>query len=158
MKTLPVFLLMLILVACNAKHVTNSTKVNERTKDSIVYVDRVTVDTVKFPTETLVVRVPVTVFERDTVVVFKNGRASTKLVYQDKIITIHTQCDSLEKLVLSRDRQLLNLRSYIKESSTETKEKLKKEVPWYYKSALWICLGLILFLIIRFIVKPILLK
>lgn len=151
MKLLPVYLLMLMLVGCNATRLTSSTQVSNVTKDSLVYVDRVIVDTVKIPADTLFVEVPAEVFKRDTVVVYKNGRASTQIIYRNGKVTLNTRCDSLEKLVLSRDRQIYNLHKSINKTSTETKEKVNQRVPWYYKLAMLLVFGFVLFFIVKLI-------
>lgn len=150
--------LVLALLSCKShKQVTKQTVVSSIKKDSIVYIDRVKVDTVKIPAEVIEVQVPLEVFKTDTVLVYNKGRVSTKLVSNNGVLNFNTRCDSLEKLVLSTEKILIKERKAKDKliEKSKSKEVIVKSVGWYYKASLFIVIaiicGVIIYLLIKYI-------
>lgn len=115
--------------------------------DSIVYIERTTIDTVKIPADTIYKSFPLTVFKTDTIIEYRTGRASSKVQSQSGVLYVTTKCDSLQELVLSTQSELKQLSQL-----THTKEVVKTtEVPWWYKASLF----LVVIYIIGFIIKTI---
>lgn len=136
-------LILTLLTSCRAMQ---ETTIETTQSDSVVYVDRTIVDTFRVPSETLEFLVPFEVLKVDTLIQFKNGRASTKLTYTNGNIKIDTKCDSLEKLVLRTEKYIKQQKSFQKSINSKSKI-ITKPVRWYHKTALWVCLLFTLYFI-----------
>lgn len=137
-----------VITSCKSqKEVVQHTDKTDSSRDSIVYIDKVVVDTIRIPSETLEIQVPVEVLKTDTVMVYKNGRASTKVVYRDGVLNLNTRCDSLEKLVLSTEKILIKERQRNTQltEKNQSREVMVRPVRWYYKAAFWVVMALVAF-------------
>lgn len=142
----------LLLLGCRTvKEVSNNeVSATEHVSDSIVYIERVVVDTVQFPADTLRVQVPIELFSTDTVVVFEQGRATTQIVYKDSAIYLTTTCDSLEALVLSTEKVVIKQQKKINELKQNNTETVVK-TPWF--TSWWLPIGLLVLVLCFFIFK-----
>ncbi len=135
-----------MLFSCKARKQVE-TKETISSSDSIVYIERTTIDTVRIPSEGFSQSYPKSFFSRDTVIICRSGRASSRIESNKGVLNVTTKCDSLEKLVLSTQTELKELS---KQSHTkEVIEKTTKHVPWWYKASLWLVLIAIVLLIIK---------
>ena len=119
--------------------------------DSVVYIERTTIDTVKFPADTIYQSYPISVFIHDTVIEYRKGRASSIIQSNSGVLSVTTKCDSLEKLVLSTQTELKELTRV--NSTKEVRESKTKEIPWWYKASFWLVLIAIVFLVIKRVIK-----
>lgn len=139
-----------MLFSCKARK-TIETKETIQSSDSIVYIERTTIDTVKFPADTIYRSFPITVFQTDTIIEYRKGRASAKIQSNSGILYVTTKCDSLQKLVLSTQIELKEL-SKVNHSKVVIKTKVK-EIKWWYKASLWIVIVLLVFWLGKTVVK-----
>lgn len=121
-----------LLFAFSCKTVEH-TVIESNVRDSVVYVDQTIVDTFKVPSETLEVFVPYEVFKYDTVIHFKSGRANTQVRSLNGMLKINTRCDSLEKILLSRNKYISQF--HTAKHATKTKSNIQP-VRWYHKWAI----------------------
>ena len=156
MNKLIIISLLLLFNSCRShKKVVTQTTTSDIVLDSVVYIDRVKIDTIKIPSEVLKVSVPLEVLRVDTVKTYQKGRITTKVVYRDGILNVDTRCDSLEKLVISTEKTLLKLKHRQEQlvHQSDSKEVIIKEVKWYYKGSLWIVIIFICFYVGKTIIK-----
>lgn len=146
MKNLSLILLIGLFVSCRS--VKTVDKVYESQKDSISYVDRVIVDTLKIPGEKIEIELPCG--EDLKPQSFAQGRAKVKAEPKGNGYTIIVTCDSIEKIVLSREREIKHLKAEVKTLES------KKEKGLTLMQSFWIGAGkflsglLLLILVFKF--------
>jgi len=111
------------------------------------------IDTVTIPADTLRVEIPIRIFKRDTVIQYRNGRASTRIIYRDGKLTLDTKCDSLSKLVLSYEESLYRSQVEREVLIEISKEKITKGIPFYYKWSLWISIACMIYIVASIFLK-----
>lgn len=139
-----------MLFSCKARKQIK-TKETLVSSDSIVYIERTTIDTVRFPADTIYQSYPLSVFVYDTIIKYKTGRASSIIQSNGGVISVITKCDSLEKLVLSTQTELKEF-SKVNNSKEVNKTKIK-EIPWFYRASFWLVLIVTISLIIKRVIK-----
>lgn len=155
MRNLLLFISVLgILSSCGgSKHVTHTEYSELQERDSTRYVERVIVDTIITPAETLEVEIPIEVLKVDTVMVFQKGRVKTKLVYQKGNIKVESTCDSLQQLILSYEKEIQSFKDKLSDQKVTKTEKIVIGIPAFYRVSAWVCGGLILAIIIYIAIK-----
>ena len=139
----------LALFSCgSSKNVSHTTYSKLESHDSIAYVERTIVDTVVIPAETLEVQIPFEVLKLDTVMVFKNGRVQTEIRYINGNIELQSTVDSLEKLVLSTEKEFTSFKNEKSDEKEVFISEKVKGVGWFYKMSAWVSGILILALLI----------
>ncbi len=146
MKKLIYILLIVLLFSCRTSSLIQKTDKSLVKSDSTAYSYIMKVDTVTIPADTLRVEIPITVFERDTIIQYKNGRASTRIIYRDGKIRLDTKCDSLSKLVLSYEERLFRSEKEREKLISSSKEKIVKKIPFYYRWSLWVSIVSVLYI------------
>lgn len=116
-------------------------------KDSVVVREVVRVDTLHIAGAETTIEVPVEVLRRDTVFVTRYRHAQARVSIQDGILTATATCDSLERLVLSYEREISRL---TKQDSQSTYIEQKARAPGRLQRLLYTLgvLGLITIVII----------
>ena len=132
LKAFGILVFIAVMSGCHTQELVNSSVLNS--SDSTSGVETLTIDTIDVPSEQLIIEVPV--FIRDTVIVEKEGRVSTKIVYRDGVISVTAKCDSLQELVVSRNREVSHFKSLLSQKDRAEKTSKKRDIPWYYKLAL----------------------
>lgn len=121
---------MMIVVSCKVSH--DQTTTSElQTSDSTYSHTTVRVDTLRIPTDTAVVRIPVQVIQRDTVIEVRNRWARARVVVRDSIVTLTANCDSLERLVLSYRSELVKVRNRQQNREHTSVKETNRILPWY---------------------------
>lgn len=105
-------------------------------KDSVVYREKVALDTARIRIDTVTIFVPYEKLVRDTVLIdpapmtVRSGRASVSVLRMPKGIKVSAQCDSLELILVNKSVEIMNLKNTIvrvqkdmveQESSKKTK-------------------------------------
>lgn len=85
------------------------TQEHSHREDSIMVREVVRVDTLHIAGAQTTIEVPVEVLRRDTVFVTRYRHAQARVSIQDGILTATATCDSLERLVLSYEREINRL-------------------------------------------------
>ncbi len=139
--------ILIISLSCKMRRTTSSSVSN----DSIIYIERVQVDTIKFPSDTIYKVFPLTTFLHDTIIEYRQGRASGSVQSKFQSLYITANCDSLERLVLSKQTEIQRL----SKTNKEVKEviKIKKEIPRIYKMSLWFTIIATLYVVGRIVFK-----
>ncbi|MCT4580835.1 MAG: hypothetical protein N4A35_05400 [Flavobacteriales bacterium] len=148
----------LLSFACKShKTITEQTTSMSVKQDSVVYIDRVKIDTIKIPSEVIKVQVPYEVFKTDTVIIYQKGRAQTKIKSHNGLLSLDMRCDSLEKLVLSTEKLVLKQRNENDRliERSRHKEIIVNPVKWYYKASLFIVVALLIVLLLFLFIKHI---
>lgn len=142
MRIITYILIIGLLASCRLQSsLQESSKQTSVSSDSTYFSSVVKIDTVTIPADTLRVEIPIEVFKRDTVIEYRNGRASTRIIYRDGKFDIKTQCDSLSELVLSYKERLFQSITEKDELIKSKEEVIVKPVRWYYKASLWFSLA-----------------
>ncbi len=108
--------------------------VNEQS-DSIRYVERVKVDTIRIPRSEVTIQLPYFIYEYDTLVVRdtvfekKSGQATVQAAISNGQLTLSATCDSLEKIMLHYDRMIERYRTASSDKSTETTSHTQTTTP-----------------------------
>ena len=132
------FLILVLFTSCVSRHqIKELTNETSNTLDSVRIIERVIVDTIRIPAEEIISVIPITVFKHDTVIFYKQGRAQTRIVYKSGKLHLNTRCDSLERLILSTQKELIHIsrqnesKKQISESNKERENSaLKRTIFW----------------------------
>lgn len=147
MKQVIYIVLIILLTSCRlTSSLIEKTDKTSVKSDSTNYSYIIKIDTVTIPADTLRVEIPITVFERDTIIQYKNGRASTRIIYKDGKIRLDTKCDSLSKLVLSYEEKLYQAQIEKEQLISISKEKITKRIPFYYRWSLWVSIACLIYI------------
>lgn len=114
MKKLNLLLLVLLFASCKA--VKNAQISQEKQKDSISYVERVIIDTLKIPGDKIVVQIPCDELKSQN---FSKGRAKVKVEPKGNGYVITASCDSIEKLLISKEKEIIRLSEKLKNSDSQ---------------------------------------
>lgn len=121
---------MMIAVSCKVSR--DQIKTTEtHTTDSTSYVETVRVDTLRIAADSVHIYVPYEVLRRDTIIQVRNRWAQARIEVRDSIVHLTANCDSLERLVLSYERQLLRFQTATAAVKDITVEKTNRLLPWY---------------------------
>jgi len=151
------FMVVMVLVAltsCSRK-VTEAVVSNVSRLDSVVYVETARVDTFYTPAETIIELVELECDEegnvREVADAFRKGRASVVVRVRDNVLTVEANCDSLTKLIVSKDILIDRLAERSEDYSYTKETKVTILIPWFYKMAAWIA-ATYLFLTLLYII------
>lgn len=127
-----------ILMSCSTTKVKTAYNKEAFTEQHSIYIERVQIDTVSIPADSIRVEIPFYVFETDTIIQYRNKRVSGTITTQNGVVSFDAKCDSLEKLVLSYRTQL---KTYQSNETTTTSNKEEIKTPWYNKGFPFIWVG-----------------
>jgi hypothetical protein len=131
------------LASCSRK-VTEAVVSNTQQRDSIVYVETTRIDTFRTPAERIKEFIELECDSSGSVraiaEAFRKGRASVVVTARDNTLTIEANCDSLERLIVSKDVLIDKLRETSSEQSRIKETKINFRVPWIYRAALWVAI------------------
>lgn len=136
----------MLAVSCSTgRKVTEQSVSTATVRDSIVMVETVRVDTVRVAGETITRIIELECDEQGQVVPVaeqhRTGRASVSVSARGNALTVTANCDSLERLLVSRDTRISQL-SETAESLLHTRDtQVRCDVPWPYKAAAWVAAG-----------------
>lgn len=147
------FLLLVIAAGCNTARKTTNNHSTQSTTDSVFIREVVRVDTLHIPADSVVLYVPVDVLKRDTIIRYQSRWASTTVQSQNGRIKINATCDSLQRLVLNYQRELIHKNSQAKDQQQSEKQDCICIIPWYYKAALWLLAAVGLFIVLSLLLK-----
>lgn len=139
------------LASCGTIRKTATERVTIYT-DTIIRVDTVRIDTVRVPADTVTLSVPVQMLEYVDAkgVSDRSGRATVRVQRINDTIYITAACDSLEKIILSKERELSRLRSS-QHTATTTVEKKERNI-WHMVAVGGFAIVLII-LAVQFFIK-----
>lgn len=138
MKKISIILLVLVLcIGCRTTKITEHSQ--EKKKDSISYVERTKIDTIKIPGERVEIELPCDQIKPQS---SAQGRAKVKAEPKGNGYVVVLTCDSIEKLVISKDREIFRLSELLKDNQ----KKATLELTTLQK--IWIAGGKILFLLL----------
>ncbi|MCV9929527.1 hypothetical protein OIU83_17835 [Flavobacterium sp. LS1R49] len=109
-----IIIVMILFLLLGCKSVKSTQQIIEKQKDSISYVERVVVDTLRIPGDIISVNVPCDQLTNQS---FSKGRAKVKLEPKGNGYTITVSCDSIEKLILSKNIEINRLSKLIKDNT-----------------------------------------
>lgn len=149
MKKISTILVVLILcVGCRTIKKTEHTQ--QTKKDSVSYIERIKIDTLKIPGEKIEIQLPCDQLKPQSAA---KGRAKVKAEPKGNGYIVVISCDSIEKLVISKNREIYRLNELLKNSSsTETKELTFMQKLWIAGGKILASL-LALFAIVTLLVK-----
>jgi hypothetical protein len=133
MKKYSIILLIGLFASCRTVKTTE--QVHEKQKDSISYVERVIIDTLKIPGDKIEIEIPCNELKSQS---FSKGRAKVKLEPKGNGYTVIVTCDSIEKLLLSKQREIFRLSDSLKQSNA------RKDVGLSQWQSFWIVTGKLL--------------
>lgn len=110
-------------------------QVHHKQKDSISYVERVIIDTLKIPGDKIQIQIPCNELRPQS---FSEGRAKVKLEPKGNGYTVIVTCDSVEKLLLNKQLEIFKLSDSLKQSNVRKTIELSQ---WQY---FWIVTGKLL--------------
>jgi hypothetical protein len=140
--------LFVLLAGCNKhfKDTITNTSSNDVRKDSISYIERLRVDTVVIPGDTVQVSVPVMVDcpdgakpEIKQTVINTEGKRSSIHIKIDSSgqLTASADCDALQQLVFTKDTQIKQLESDKDSLSQTSKTTITIQVKYIPKAYKW---------------------
>jgi hypothetical protein len=130
MKKLNLLLLVVLFASC--KTVKNTQISQEKQKDSISYVERVIVDTLKIPGDKIEIKIPCDDLKSQS---FSKGRAKVKVEPKGNGYVITASCDSIEKLLISKEKEIIRLSEKLKSNDSQ------KVVGLTQLQSFWIVMG-----------------
>jgi len=154
MKRLLTYLtIMVLLTACASVKKNRKTTSQTVTKDSMIYVEKVRIDTFKVNADsTRIVLTPY--FLRDTMWTYiekTNGRSKVVVQRIRDTVFINGYCDSVVKLILNTEKTAFTTH-YGDSNQTDTSAKIVS-----HKTAVWIvvclCIGLFVFIVLSILLK-----
>lgn len=146
MKKISLLLLVILFLGC--KTVKTVEQSQEKRKDSISYVERVTIDTLRIPGEKVEIELPCDELRPQS---SAQGRANVKAEPKGNGYIVTASCDSIEKLVISKDRKIYRLTELLKDSN------VKETVELTFMQTFWIGAGkLFIFLLLLVIIVKLL--
>lgn len=134
-------MVLMVSTSCNRK-VTEAVVSSAVKLDSVSYVEKVRVDTFWTPAETITETIQLECDSlgqvKQVADAFRKGRASVVIRVVDNVVSVEANCDSIEQLLLSKDKLIQSLKqeSNIESSIKETVTHIG--IPWPYKMAAWI--------------------
>lgn len=144
MKKISIILLVILFIGCRTVKTVEQSQ--EKRKDSISYVERVKIDTLKIPGEKIQIELPCDELKPQS---SAQGRAKVKAEPKGNGYVVVLTCDSIEKLVISKDRDIYRLKELLKDSNKkETLELTFMQTFWIGAGKLFISL-LLLFIIVK---------
>lgn len=156
----PVIVIMLAMLvavcfSCKPAKLTTTEKVSEKKGDSIVYKETVKFDTVRVKSESANISIPFYML-KDSLLNYMektNGRARVSIQRKGDTIYAEAHCDSLEKVIASKDKELNEWHRYAIEQN-KTKTEVIIRLPLWFKLLIG---GIILLQLITFL-KPLFFK
>lgn len=146
MKKISLLLLVILFLGC--KTVKTVDKSQEKLKDSISYVERVKIDTLIIPGEKVQIELPCDELKPHS---SAQGRANVKAEPKGNGYVVVFTCDSIEKLVISKEREIYRLKEALKDSN------IKETVELTFMQTFWIGAGkLFIFLLVLVIIVKLL--
>lgn len=130
MKKLSIILIGLLFANC--RPVKSVEQTHEKQKDSISYIERVKVDTIKIPGDKIEINLPCDQIRPQS---FAQGRGKVKAEPKGNGYTVVFTCDSIEKLVISKDKEINRLSEQLKTSDA------KKTIELSFWDTFWIRIG-----------------
>lgn len=140
----------MVAVSCTASRDLTHTDLRQTT-DSVIIRQEVRVDTLRIAADSVVMRIPYSVAIHDTVIVVRNKWARARVVIRDSIAYITASCDSLQRLVLSYQKQVETYRATERNIEKTLTEKTNRILPRY----ILVIVGVILLIliIVKFLLK-----
>jgi hypothetical protein len=130
MKKLNLLLLVLLFASCKTA---KSTQISQaKQKDSVSYVERVIVDTLKIPGDKIEIKIPCDDLKYQS---FSKGRAKVKVEPKGNWYVITASCDSIEKLLISKEKETIRLSEKLKNNDSQ------KVVGLTQLQSFWIVMG-----------------
>lgn len=136
--------LVVIFLLLGCRSVKNTQQVIEKQKDSISYVERVVIDTLRIPGDVISVKIPCDQLTNQS---FSKGRAKVKIEPKGNGYTLIVSCDSIEKLILSKNIEINRLSNLLKDN---TQTKVIELSKW---QSFWIIVGKLLTLVLILILS-----
>lgn len=144
MKKISILLIVILFLGCRTIKTTEH--LQEKKKDSISYVERVKIDTIKIPGEKIEIELPCDELRPQT---SARGRTNVKAEPKGNGYVITASCDSIEKIVISKDREINRLSEALKAINKQIVIELSfLQKFWIATGKIFVCL-LLLFAIIK---------
>ncbi|MEO6176770.1 MAG: hypothetical protein ABIP27_16585 [Flavobacterium circumlabens] len=148
MKKISIILLVILFIGCRTVKTVDQSQ--ETRKDSVSYIDRIKVDTIRIPGETVTMKLPCDQLKPQS---SAQGRANVKAEPKGDGYVVVFTCDSIEKLVISKNREIYRLSQELKNSNIEkTVELTFLQTLWINLGKLFVCL-IILFIVVKLLVR-----
>jgi hypothetical protein len=126
MKKISIILLVILCVGCRTIKTVEQTQ--ETKKDSVSYIERVKIDTLRIPAEKIQIELPCNQLRPQS---SAQGRAKVKAEPRGNGYIVVLSCDSIEKIVISKDREINRLSQALQISdSKKTKELTFMQTAW----------------------------
>lgn len=133
MNKISIILLLVLCIGCRSKKTTVQSEVKQ--KDSISYIERVKIDTLKIPGDRIEIELPCDQIRPQS---SAQGRAKVKAEPRGNGYIVKFTCDSIEKIVISKDREIYRLNELLKIARS------KETLELTYMQKIWIAGGKIL--------------
>ena len=141
MKKISIILLVILFLGCKTTKTIEQTQ--EKRKDSISYVERIKIDTLRIPGEIVQIELPCDQIKPKSAA---QGRANVKAEPKGDGYVVVFTCDSIQKLVISKDREIIRLSEALKNSKSE------KTIGLTFMQTFWIGAGKLFALLLLLIV------
>ncbi|QSW90695.1 hypothetical protein J0383_07765 [Flavobacterium endoglycinae] len=143
MNKISIILLVILFIGC--KTVKTVEQSHEKRKDSISYVERVKIDTLKIPGEKIQIELPCDQIKPQSSF---QGRTKVKAQPNGNGYIITASCDSIEKIVISKDREINRLSEALKVNNTQKTVELSFLQRFWIGTGKLFCFLLLVWLII----------
>jgi hypothetical protein len=142
MKKISIILLVILFLGC--KTVKTVEQSQEKHTDSISYVEIIKIDTIKIPGEKIQIELPCDQLRPQS---FVQGRANVRAEPKGSVYIVTASCDSIEKIVISKDREINRLSKALKISNREKTKELTFMQTFYIGAGMLFLLLIILFVV-----------
>lgn len=146
----PVILLLFCSIfcsSCSRKTISARTDVSKVQKDSVVIVERLSVDTIRIKGDSILQRIIINCDSLGHVIPFEasstSQRAKSKVSVNSKgLLTVECNCDKWEQLVYKKESEMLKMKQQIESSKKEslTVKEIVITPKWAYR-CLWIIIA-----------------
>lgn len=132
-------IILLVLVLCIGCRTTKTIEQSqEKKRDSVSYTEKVKIDTIKIPGERIEIELPCDQIKPQS---SAKGRAKIKAEPKGNGYIVVLSCDSIEKLVISKNSEIYRLSELLKESQKkETLQLTTLQKIWIAGGKILACL------------------
>lgn len=148
MKKISIILLVILFIGCRTVKTTEQTQ--EKRKDSISYVERIKIDTLKIPGEKVQIELPCDQIKPQSSV---QGRAKVEAEPKGNGYIVYVSCDSIEKLVISKNIEINRLSELLKASNSKKSLELTFMQTFFIGTGKLFWLVLIVFAAVKLLVQ-----
>lgn len=128
-----VMVTLIFLAGCSTSRKVSTSDNHTSKMDSVRVVERVRIDTIRVASDTVRYKIPLSVIGSftDTVFVFKSRVAKQEIKVSNGNLQFTSTCDSLEKLVLSYERELYRGSKFESNLKSTEKNIKRNRLPWW---------------------------